>query len=161
MLFIYYVLLPAASLLCGAVIAWQLNNHLARKARLGFVARMTRQVQERYQAYVVLETRVKQVIEQFGEREREFNERLTAQKAQIRELTRALDEYNGQSGEEEDAAADPEGLELVTFRPTESGERNLAAELSEWEARLEQVQANKRAELERQSRIIAELTDRI
>lgn len=141
--------------LAGLLFAWwiQSRDHRARVRELE--RGMTEKVEERYRAYVELQERVTRVIQHFDRCESEFAVRLAERNDAIHDLERALDNYQGKS-----TAFVP--VQRIVVEPKErEPKRGLDEELRAFEEKLARVQQAKEEEIERQSRTIGDLTDRI
>ena len=135
---------------------WALaREHKARLAELSHA--MTAKVQERYQAYLELEQRVRHVMERFQEREDALGRNILAQGQQVDALQQALDTLQGVTPSR---PAPPASLEASSAPPI-GDDQDLEQQLAAWEHRLRDLEQGKQAEIERQSRHIAELTQRV
>lgn len=131
-------------------------------------AHMTKQVKERYAAYLELEERVRAALGEFERIEGTFELEIRKSREQIRHLEEALDAFEGvetSQGETPggflgvlDAGDASVQAQPVTLRVDG---RDFEAELQEWERRVEATQHEKRNEIERQRAQIAELTERL
>ncbi len=116
---------------------------------------MTRAVEERYRAYLALEAKVRRILTRLDELDAETREGLTRTGMRLVDLGRAL------------AACDPEAAPSVADEPVApraaAPERSVDPDMdiAVWQARLETLAAEKRAEVERQAALVAELTARL
>lgn len=156
------VLTAVGLTLSGGLLAWiACETRNARKAR-AFARAATSQISERYRAYVLLERRIKHTIWAFDLAEREFAEKFTAQHQQILSLRTAVDEFSGEATEVSPAEAVAYMNALWPKLPEGEEEPQAAdQDLGDWEDRLAQVTAEKEAELDRQTTVIEDLTNRI
>jgi len=153
--------------ICAATVFVLSALHFERRRR-ALEARMTKEVRERYAAYVDLEQRVLAALGEFDCLETSFEIEIRKSREQIRNLEEAL---NAVEGLESVVTETPggflgvldEGDANVQAQPiTLTGEaRDFEAELQQWERKVESTQAEKRNEIERQRQQIGELTERL
>ncbi len=153
--------------ICAAAV-FALSALYFERRRRALEARMTKEVRERYAAYVELEQRVLAALGEFDCLETSFEVEIRKSREQIRSLEEAL---NAVEGVESLAPETPggflgvldEGDANVQAQPiTLTGEaRDFEAELQHWERKVESAQAEKRNEIERQRQQITELTARV
>ncbi len=153
--------------ICAAAV-FALSALYFERRRRALEARMTKEVRERYAAYVELEQRVLAALGEFDCLETSFEVEIRKSREQIKSLEEAL---NAVEGVESLAPETPggflgvldEGDANVQAQPiTLTGEaRDFEAELQHWERKVESAQTEKRNEIERQRQQIAELTARL
>lgn len=127
---------------------------------------MTAAVEERYEAYVQLESTVRRILSRLDQHEAETAERLTRTGIRLNDLGRALVACDsGPAAEGADTGVQtvpPRPIELLDphfeVRPAGTGK---AVDITQWQGRLESLASQKKNELERQERLIAELAARL
>lgn len=199
------LLTVAGGLAGGSLVTGLILDRRQRRRLLALDRVMTRQIRRRYEAYLELEETVERLAEELSQNEAEARAALDYQHAQIRLLTREIEEHAAQLAEttfagtrprheeqadpgaergfgwvfeQEDAEAQggrergdeapvgaPERGSEEVYRLVEvshaepRAEGTLDMDLEDFERRLQSVQNEKRAQLERQRSLIAELTE--
>lgn len=153
--------------ICSAATFALCATYFERRRR-ALEARMTKEVRERYAAYVELEERVRVALVEFDRLESSFEAEIRKSRDEIKSLGEAL---NAVEGVENVPMETPggflgvldEGEANVQAQPiTLTGEaRDFEAELQSWERKVEAARNEKRNEIERQRQQIAELTARL
>ncbi|TDJ67748.1 MAG: hypothetical protein E2O39_14310 [Planctomycetota bacterium] len=151
----YLVVFSGLSCISGLLLAWWIQSRANQRERALLAASMSAQIQERYDAYVVLESQITRAIQQFEVREREFGKTLGTQSAQIATLRGALDDFEGVAPSGGDSAF------LGAAAPTLQETNFLQFGLDGLDEKLRTAQADKQAEIERQNEVIRELTERV
>ena len=158
----YLLLSLSASAASGALVAWLVSERRNQRGRVELARRMTAQVRERYDAYVLLEQDVASAVGRFEGAERELSELLHTHKDTIDELTTAFAEHEGAVALGADDADWMEGYFARRESQASPAEgRPLGSELELWEERLALGQQEKATEVERQSRVLTALTERL
>lgn len=153
--------------ICAASV-FALSALYFERRRRALEARMTKEVRERYAAYVDLEQRVLAALGEFDCLETSFEIEIRKSREQIRSLEEALNAVEGLETVVNESPGGflgvlDEGDANVQAQPiTLTGEaRDFEAELQQWERKVESTQAEKRNEIERQRQQIGELTERL
>jgi len=164
------VLTAAVSCVTGSVISFLVNNSKRKRELDELEVGMCEQVEERYDAYLTLEARIRKAIRGFDRRALEFKRRLQNQKHNIEELKRALDEHESfaqKSLSDTSFLGFPASVKPAAPEPAESPattENSFADALSQmddWEQRAGEDLETKNVEIDRQSTQIVELTDQV
>lgn len=158
----FVALFASGCALCGALFAWIAleRRHVARRAAGEF--ERAQRTRSRYAAYQDLERHLTGAVTGFERRERKLLRALATQKENLTQLLPTLDQQQGLSDEVSPDEAVRWMEQVFEPRRAVAAERDeLATELAGWEERLQHVQREKRAEFERQSTLIQELTDRV
>jgi chromosome segregation ATPase len=121
---------------------------------------MTAAIDERYQAYLALEASVRRILDRLDQLDAETTEGLTRTGMRLNHLGRALALGMDGSGEQ---PAGGEALSAVEpqFEQRPKVEGKGTVDIADWQRRLEDLAAEKRCELERQERLMQELTTRL
>ncbi|MBK7642570.1 MAG: hypothetical protein IPJ19_05895 [Planctomycetes bacterium] len=154
-------------IVCAAAVFTVSAIYFERRRR-ALEAHMTKQVKERYAAYIELEERVRDALGEFDRLESSFEIEIRKSREQIKSLEEALNTVEGVENNELETPGGflgvlDEGDANVLAQPiTLTGEaRDFEAELQNWERKVEATQNEKRNEIERQRQQIAELTARV
>ena len=87
----YVALFSVAAFLSGALLNWLAYERKNRRERAALAA----EIKKRYAAYLSIEARMSQAIQQFDHYENELADKLSTQREQIKDLNRALNAHEG------------------------------------------------------------------
>ncbi len=159
----------------GVLLARWLAERANHAERLRLEEEMTARVQERYQAFLGMETQVRGIFGRLDELENATARRLVETGMHIRTLGSALAAYEGR----EQPPDPPQPAAGLSWMDSADGEIHAAGvsgparrqfsgwpspepvDIAEWERKLELVRQEKHAEIDRQGQVISELSERL
>ncbi|MFT4540348.1 MAG: chromosome segregation ATPase [Planctomycetota bacterium] len=155
---VFLVITSAFSMLSGLLFAWWLQARQQRREQAALAAEMSRQVQERYEAYLDLEDRIGGAIDVLDQQESGLLRGITEQNERIRALEAALSGIDAASGD----IAQLEAARVEELFGQQAGEQTcFEDELNDWQERSFRLQNEKQAEISRQSNSIDALAERV
>ena len=150
--------------LAGALVSRAALARTHRQELAELEEEMMDAVEERYQAYLELESTVHRILARLDQLDAETTEQLTRTGMRLNDLGRTLAACSSDAQGAEDTDLGDKTAWLVdatpkfAARPAASSSSNV--DIKEWPGRFEGLAAEKRAEFQRQEKLLAELTAR-